>query len=293
MIFGEMCVLSLVYIYVAVCRFCAVRCVIIISFSLLFSIYSTYVFLTFFLCFSSFVCLFSILCVLCFCVVLWIVSYFVCSCLSPIFLQVYRPLPPGGNPITVNIIIKYPHLEPQLFIECNLYRWSWYLETQWRLRWLSFIVLNDADSISPQPASSSRIIVERWNVKGVGGNWGKARQASVELDSGARLETGTSSCIFSASRLPKGHTCLKVARLFPCALLVRAAFISAGTILFAEWCTLSVYNVTRFLFQGRSYVVVTEIFMIFTPHQILLGDQIEMNEMGGACGTYRGEDRCI
>ena len=38
-----------IYSYVAVCMFCAVRCVIIISFSLLFSNYSC--FLTFFLCF--------------------------------------------------------------------------------------------------------------------------------------------------------------------------------------------------------------------------------------------------
>jgi hypothetical protein len=44
MILGEMYVLSFVYIYVAVCMFCAVRWVIIICFSLLFSNYSTYVF---------------------------------------------------------------------------------------------------------------------------------------------------------------------------------------------------------------------------------------------------------
>jgi len=30
MILGEMCVLPFIYIYVAVCRFCAVRCLIII-----------------------------------------------------------------------------------------------------------------------------------------------------------------------------------------------------------------------------------------------------------------------
>jgi hypothetical protein len=29
--------------------------------------------------------------------------------------------------------------------------------------------------------------------------------------------------------------------------------------------------------------------MICTPHQLLLGDKIEMNEMGWACGTF-GED---
>jgi len=31
--------------------------------------------------------------------------------------------------------------------------------------------------------------------------------------------------------------------------------------------------------------------MIFTSHPIL-SDQIEKNEMGGACSTYGGEERC-
>jgi hypothetical protein len=43
MIFGEMCVLSLIYSYVAVCMLCAVRCVFIICSCLLFSNYSIYV----------------------------------------------------------------------------------------------------------------------------------------------------------------------------------------------------------------------------------------------------------
>ena len=33
--------------------------------------------------------------------------------------------------------------------------------------------------------------------------------------------------------------------------------------------------------------------MICTPHPILLGDKIEKNEMGGACGAYGGEEGCI
>jgi len=41
---GELCVLSLIYCYVAVCRLCALGDVIIIYFSLFFSNYSTYVF---------------------------------------------------------------------------------------------------------------------------------------------------------------------------------------------------------------------------------------------------------
>ena len=33
--------------------------------------------------------------------------------------------------------------------------------------------------------------------------------------------------------------------------------------------------------------------MIGTPQQILFGDQIGTNEMGGACSTYGGEERYI
>jgi hypothetical protein len=46
--------------------------------------------------------LYCTLCILCLCTVLCIVSPFVCSCLFPIFVQVYRPLLPGGNSIAVN-----------------------------------------------------------------------------------------------------------------------------------------------------------------------------------------------
>jgi len=44
----------------------------------------------------------SVFCNLCFCIVLCIVSPFVYICLYHIFVQVYRPLPPGANPIAVN-----------------------------------------------------------------------------------------------------------------------------------------------------------------------------------------------
>jgi hypothetical protein len=40
--------------------------------------------------------------ILCFCIALCIVSRFVYSCLFPIFVQVYRPLPPRRNPTAVN-----------------------------------------------------------------------------------------------------------------------------------------------------------------------------------------------
>jgi hypothetical protein len=67
-------------------------------------------FSTFLCLFSCFVFLFSILCILCFCIVLCVASCSVYSCLFPIFVQVYRPLPPGGKQITANkyrIIISY------------------------------------------------------------------------------------------------------------------------------------------------------------------------------------------
>jgi hypothetical protein len=32
--------------------------------------------------------------------------------------------------------------------------------------------------------------------------------------------------------------------------------------------------------------------MICTPHQYCWGEQIEKNDMGGACSTYGGEERC-
>jgi hypothetical protein len=64
-IFGEMCVFSLIYSYVAVCMFCAVRCVIIICFYLLLSKYSTYVVqYSFYVCFLLYFCfLFCVFCV--------------------------------------------------------------------------------------------------------------------------------------------------------------------------------------------------------------------------------------
>jgi len=88
--------------YVAVRRFCAVRCLIIICLSLLFSNYSAYVFLIFFL--YSFLVLYVrfLFCVFCFLCFLCIFSPFVYSCPFPNSVQVYRPLPPGGNPIAVN-----------------------------------------------------------------------------------------------------------------------------------------------------------------------------------------------
>ena len=115
--------------------FCAVRCVIIICCYLLFylqlcscmyvlcstlcdyyllpfviSNYSTYVY---FNILFSFVCcyvfLFPILCIPCFFIVLFTVSPFTYRCPSPNFVQVYRPLSPGVNPLAVNkyLIVSY------------------------------------------------------------------------------------------------------------------------------------------------------------------------------------------
>ena len=71
--------------------------------SLFYFLITRLIFLIFFICtFSCFVCLFYILCFLCCCIVLCIIYPFLYSCLFPIFVQVHRPLPPGGNTVVVN-----------------------------------------------------------------------------------------------------------------------------------------------------------------------------------------------
>ena len=96
MILGEMCVLSLIYIYVAVCMFRAVQYVVSLYASVCYFLTTRLMFynIIFFVCF-----LFPILC---FCIALCIVSPCVYSRLFPIFVQVYRPLSPVGNPIAIN-----------------------------------------------------------------------------------------------------------------------------------------------------------------------------------------------
>jgi hypothetical protein len=76
---GEMCVLSLIYIYVSVCMFCAVRCAIIIWLSL-FSNYATYVLLYSFMFVFCFVCFpFCVFCVfVLFCVLFLLLYIAVC-----------------------------------------------------------------------------------------------------------------------------------------------------------------------------------------------------------------------
>ena len=43
--------------------------------------------------------------------------------------------------------------------------------------------------------------------------------------------------------------------------------------------------------SGEDYV--KRSFMLSTPQQIILGDQIKKNEMGWKCNTYGREERCI
>jgi hypothetical protein len=57
---------------------------------------------SFYVCFLVLYVVLSVLYVLCFCSVLCIVSSRVYCCLFSICVQLYRPLPPGGNPIAVN-----------------------------------------------------------------------------------------------------------------------------------------------------------------------------------------------
>jgi hypothetical protein len=72
-------------------------------FSLCYVVITHIMFLLFVLCLSSrFYVLLSILCVLYFCTVVCIVSAHVHSCIFCICVQVFVPLPPSGNLISVN-----------------------------------------------------------------------------------------------------------------------------------------------------------------------------------------------
>jgi hypothetical protein len=82
------------YVCTYVCMFCAVRCV-WHYYLLLFVIYQLRGLR--FLIFLMFV-FYNVYSVVLYC----FVSPFVYNCLFPIFVQVYRPLPPGGNPTAVN-----------------------------------------------------------------------------------------------------------------------------------------------------------------------------------------------
>jgi len=64
-------------------------------------------------CFLVFYVAFFVICVLC--IVLCIVSQFVYICLYHIFVQFYRPLSPGANPISVN---KYYNISFNIVAQC-------------------------------------------------------------------------------------------------------------------------------------------------------------------------------
>ena len=109
-----MCVLSMIYSCVAVCKFCAVLCLLIIGFSLLFSSYSTYVIQYSIYVYFCFAFLFCVFCVFVLFSILFCVLFLLLCCLFPISVQVYRPLPPGGNTaVSKYHIICHVVLRPQ------------------------------------------------------------------------------------------------------------------------------------------------------------------------------------
>ena len=74
------------------------RCLFII-FSFCYFLITRLTFLIFFVClFASFVYLFSMLYILCFCIVLCIVLLLYIAAYLLLFIEVNRPLPPGGKP---------------------------------------------------------------------------------------------------------------------------------------------------------------------------------------------------
>jgi len=101
---------SFAYHYVAVRSYRSVRCLIIIYLYLLFSKHFNYIFqYSFCLRFVSYFCfLFNLFCVfISFCVL-----FLLLRSPFPIFVQIYLPLPSGGNPTAVNKyrIISYRHV---------------------------------------------------------------------------------------------------------------------------------------------------------------------------------------
>jgi hypothetical protein len=123
MILGEMCLLALVYIYLALCMFYAVRCV-VIGFYLLSFNYSTY-----FLILSLVFSLCSVL------VFYWVfVSFrvffphFVYSCLFPIFAQGYRPL--GAWCVVVVNSLHYYTDGPGIYSRCCHWIFQWHISFQ-------------------------------------------------------------------------------------------------------------------------------------------------------------------
>jgi hypothetical protein len=92
------------------------RCYVLINSFMFFNL----PFYTFFL---TFYVLLSILCVLCFCsafVYICILFLFACSCFFLIFVQVNRPVPPGGKSIAVNKKSYHIIIQSHILQKCRL-----------------------------------------------------------------------------------------------------------------------------------------------------------------------------
>ena len=99
-------------------------------------------------------------CVLCIFALFFVCSFsFVCSCLFPVFVPIYRPLPPGRNPVAVNSISIPSHhtksLIPLLAYSCySIHSASFKIITHEHLSSALFLLLSkpiDSRSFSIQP----------------------------------------------------------------------------------------------------------------------------------------------
>jgi len=93
-----------IYLYLCLCMYiqCSTLCVSLLLFaSVCYFLITWLMFLMFFSC--LFFVLYSCFIFCAFCVfVMFRVLFLLLCCLFPVFVQVYRPLPPGGNPIALN-----------------------------------------------------------------------------------------------------------------------------------------------------------------------------------------------
>jgi hypothetical protein len=123
-----LCVCVLYCVYVVYCVFCAtVLCVCVLYCVCLCSVLCVCV--LYCVCLCCVLCVCVLYCVFVFCIVCSVLLYFLCivssfvySCLSRIFVQVYQPLPPGGNPVAVNKyrIVKKSKINI-LHLQCTYY----------------------------------------------------------------------------------------------------------------------------------------------------------------------------
>ncbi len=131
-ILGEMSVLSLIYSYVTLCKFCVVNDLIIIWFSLLFSNYFTYVFQ------YSFLCLFSVLYFFLF-GIFWVLVFFLycfvyCFSFCAVSFLFLYSLPTTAIGWKSNWSKKYHisfHIKTQKLSTCNDVSVTWVAEVSW------------------------------------------------------------------------------------------------------------------------------------------------------------------